>query len=104
VNILFYLQGVVKFHFVNKIIYSQVVFDSHFYLYMCIQHNGDGALKALYSPVPQAVIRMLLYSPPLDIHFTNASRSILGVKSTNLIVRIQDDSSIKPLYIVHKSA
>ena len=85
-------------------IYSQVVFDSLFYPYKCIRHNGDGALKALYSPVPQTVIRLLLYSPPLDSHFTNASRSILGVKSSNLIVRIQDDSSIKPPHIVLKSA
>jgi hypothetical protein len=80
------------------------VFGSLFYPYKRIQHNEDGALKALYSHVPQAAIRMLLYTPPLDSHFTNASRSILGVKSSNLIVLIQDDSSIKPLYIVHKSA
>jgi hypothetical protein len=34
VNILFYLQGL------NKIIYLEFVFDSLFYPYNCIQHNG----------------------------------------------------------------
>jgi len=37
-----------KLHFANKIIYSQVVFDST-YPYNCIQHNWDGSLKdAMY--------------------------------------------------------